>query len=107
MRFFVYVNENPSEKHITIHCETNGPCGDILKQIIAENTTARNDISTLPSNSTSKEVIKFAETDNSYWLIIWAQNVDMVFRNKELQKIAGNLGVSIDKHNNCCPNDSL
>ena len=102
MRFLVYVNENTDRKHITIHCETNGPCGHVFQQLISQQTTFQPKISTIPPTSTSKEIIKIAETDNSYWLIVWARNLDEVKNNPELQKIAQGLRISIEECEKWC-----
>ena len=99
MRFLVYVNTNPDRKHITIHCEKSKSCGHVFQQLIAQQTSANPTISTI---NNSKEVIKIAETDNSYWLVIWASDLNSLLNNPALQNIAQNLGVTPLQCQHCC-----
>lgn len=91
-RFLFYVNENPTVKHITGHPEKNGSCGHIFKQLMSGNTQMNPSVSSMEN----KTCIKIAETENSYWLIIWAEDYNSAKNNSSLQQIANRLGVSIE-----------
>jgi len=70
MRIFVYVNTNPTQKHITIHYEQSKVCPHIMQQILSRNTsTITCSISDVSKNK-DKSIIKLGETANSYWLLI-------------------------------------
>jgi len=44
MRVLVYVNENPTEKHITIHCERKRACSEVFKQLLSGTTQMNTNI---------------------------------------------------------------
>jgi len=108
MRILIYVNTNPTEKHITIHCEQRSPCGDVFKQLLAETTKMRPTIEDLTKNKEiKKEIIKIAVTDNSYWLLMWIpDNVkdvkQYVTSNSTIQKIMKDKEIKTDKINIHC-----
>lgn len=93
MRVLVYVNENSDKKHIYIHCEIKKPCGDIFKQLLASNTKMTPTISDLSGGS--KEAIKIAETENSYWILLYANSCEGIERHQIIQDIAKKLGIAI------------
>ena len=80
-RWFVYVNTNSTEKHITIHPEANGPCGTICQQICVGGPYE----DTFPIERPNESIIKTGETLNSYWLIVWAQNLNDVINHPYIQ----------------------
>jgi len=91
MRYFVYVNHNPDRKSIKVHCERNGPCGHILKQIIPGNVAVSCSIISLTPD---KGVLKIGITDNSYWLLVWADSPQDAANNPVVKKIAQDFNIS-------------
>ena len=75
MRIFIYVNINPTQKHITIHCENKGPCPHILQQILSQNVSNKCSIQDISKN---KSIIKIGVTTNSYWILVYVDNCDQV-----------------------------
>jgi len=69
MRIFVYVNTNPTQRHITIHYEQSKACPHIMQQILSQNTNPTCSISDMSKNK-DKSIIKLGVTANSYWLLI-------------------------------------
>jgi len=64
-RVFVYANKY--DPHITVHCESNGPCHQILKNSLGLSCTIV-DIS--PCNN--KEILKLDFGRSNYaWYIVW------------------------------------
>ena len=93
MRALVYVNINPTQKHITIHCEENNPCSVIFQQILSGNANPKCNIQQL---SNDKSVIKIGETDNSFWLLIWVKDIEdcrQLINHPEIQNIANKHGI--------------
>lgn len=76
MRVFIYVNTNTTQKHITIHCESKKPCPHIMQQILRANAIVSCKISSLTQN---KSIIKIGETENSFWLLMYANCCDDSF----------------------------
>jgi len=70
MRIFVYINTNPTQKHITVHYEQSKACPHIMQQILSQNTTTITCSISDVSNNDDKSIIKLGETANSYWLLI-------------------------------------
>ena len=63
MRVLVYVNTNPTEKHITIHLELDKPCPHIFKHTSSPFKTEL-------TKFNKGNYIKVAEKPNSYWIIL-------------------------------------
>lgn len=95
-RFLFYVNENPTQKHITGHRELKGPCNHVFQQLLSGNTTMSVNI------SRRNNCIKIAETANSYWLLIWSDSYHNAKNNTYLRQIASRLGVPINDCKHCC-----
>jgi hypothetical protein len=89
-RWFVYVNENQSEKHITIHPEATGPCVDIVPRI---RKGGRDQGKFWIEVISSTETIKTGEVTNSYWLVIWAKNLNDLKNNGYLRREAQRLSI--------------
>jgi len=100
MRVLVYVNENPTEKHITIHCEKKGPCSHVFQQLISGNTQMNLTIQDLSQGR--KEAIKIAETENAYWILLWVNTYDAARNHNIIQHVAGELGVQPRTCQHCC-----
>ena len=79
-RYFVYVNENPTEKHIKLHAESSKPCSEIFKNLHSGvKPTRKFEIVRLDPNT-----FKTAKTPNGYWLIVWAADLLAVFKNVQI-----------------------
>ncbi len=96
MRVLVYVNENPTEKHITIHCEKGSACGHVFQQLLSGNTRMNKNIEDLSKGW--KTAIKIAEVENSYWILLWVNNYDAVESHSIIQQVARQLGVQPSLH---------
>lgn len=96
MRVFVYINTNSTQGHITIHCETKQVCPHVLQQILKNNVLFTCSIQDISINK-DKSVIKFAETDNSYWLLLHIKSCNCEGILKEVQNILliNNIDISI------------
>jgi len=98
MRVLVYVNTNPSQKHITIHCEITNSCPHVFQQLISQNTS----MTTTIRSWNNKRVIKIAETSNSFWLLIWIDansciNCQNLINDPFIQNIAKQYQISPQK----------
>ena len=71
MRYFIYVNTNSDKKHITVHCENEESCSDIMKQV-----TSKKSCHIISAVNTSKDIIKIAETNNGFWLLVHGECPD-------------------------------
>jgi hypothetical protein len=87
-RWFVHVNTNPDRKHITIHKETNGPCGDIFKNI----KTGGRYNGSYPIQVLQDGTIKTGERDNSYWLIVLGESPEQFKDNASLRAAIRDVG---------------
>jgi hypothetical protein len=99
-RYLVYVNTNPSEKHITIHLENKKACPYVFQQLLRRNTPGTLSIEDLSNGK--KTAIKFAESGgkNSYWIIIWDESED-ILNNPIIKKIADTLKVRVKTCTTC------
>jgi len=89
-RYFVYVNNNPNRKHITLHPETSGACPYIFQHIcIGEQYEGSFEIENLD------QTFKTAETSNGYWLIAWAADPLAVLNNTQVKNAEKGLGVRV------------
>jgi len=95
-RYFVYVNTHPIEKHIRVHPEDKGPCNEIFKMIKKESAYATNSF----IEKISEDIIKVGETDNSYWLLIWATSLGDVLNHSFVKQIAQDLDLDVDSISN-------
>lgn len=100
MRILVYVNENPTEKHITIHCERKGPCNCVFQNLASGRTQMTSTLIDLSNGN--KTAIKIAETENSYWILLWIDKDKNPQQNNIIKQIAKNLGVQINNCKHCC-----
>lgn len=100
MRILVYVNENPTEKHITIHRERTEPCSYVFQNLISGRTQMSSTLVDLSNGE--KRAIKIAETENSYWILLWIDKDDDAQEKSIIKQIAQNLGVKIKDCKHCC-----
>jgi len=92
-RYFVYVNTHPIEKHIRVHPEDKGPCNEIFKMIRIGSAYATPSV----IEKISDDIIKLGETDNSYWLLIWAKSLGDVLSHPFVKQIAKDLNLDEDR----------
>ena len=89
-RCFVYVDE--ADPRVVVHPETRGPRPHVLQQILSGNTSVNANIEDISPNK-DKSAIKFAKTENTYWILIWADKNENIKNNQIIQNIAKQLGV--------------
>ena len=71
--------------------ERGGACGHVLQQLISRTTQMNSTVRDLSQGQ--KEAIRIAETDNSYWILLWVDNYDVVKNHNIIQQIAQELQV--------------
>lgn len=90
-RYFVYVNTNPTKKHITIHPENTGPCSEICKHIrIGGAYSGVFRIERIRGRNT----IRIEGAENSYWLVVWAAQLNRVQTHPDVAEAQRLLGVT-------------
>jgi hypothetical protein len=88
-RFLVHVNINPDRKHIKLHPENQGPCRFIFQNVQRNGVyQRRTEIIRVDDNT-----FKIAETENGYWLIVWANNQEEVLDCVAVRDAVNRLGV--------------
>jgi len=91
-RYFVYINTHPIEKHIMLHPQHNSPCNEIFKMIRIGSAYATSSA----IEKISEDTIKLGETENSYWLLIWATSLEDVLNHSFVKQIAQDLDLDVD-----------
>ena len=102
MRILVYVNTNNTQKHITIHLEKK-VCPYIFQNVSKNSSIIINPIQDV-SEDIANEVIKIAETENSFWLLVHANSCEEVINSKVIQEISRSLKVPIQICKECSKN---
>lgn len=105
MRIFVYVNINPIQRHMMIHCENKKTCSHIMQHILTRNIPSASTVEDV-SEDRDKSVIKLGETKNSFWLLInVSECLNIVDKVKKIKVISDFLekypSTSINVHEEC------
>ena len=100
MRILVYVNKNPTMKHITIHCERTQACSHVFQNLASGRTQMNSSLVDLSNGD--KRAIKIAETENSYWILLWIDEDEKARENSIITRISQDLGVEIEDCQKCC-----
>ena len=79
-RFLIYVNTNPTQRHITVHPETTAPCQFVFQHVHLTGQHAAQ----FPIERLERNAFRVAEGDNGYWLLVWSPNIHEVYQNEHV-----------------------
>ena len=108
MRYFIYVNHNIGTEHITIHCEKEKHCSEILKRADEQLDKISADLKKINANTKAFKILTVTKetgkkSKNGYWVLLWADEnfCNNYLDNDIIKAIAEEHGISKEKINLC------